>query len=300
MSEKNTCNSDQTCQSCGQSGSCSEDQKEKHEDARLKERLFHIRHKIMVMSGKGGVGKSTVTTNLAATFASRGFKVGILDADIHGPNIPRMLGVDIYRLEGTQDSLRPVYAYPNLSVVSMALLSGDSDAPIVWRGPIKHSVIKQFLGDVEWGDLDYLFVDLPPGTGDEPLSAAHLIESVDGSVIVTTPQDVALLDSRKAVGFSRLLKMPVLGIVENMSGMVCPHCGEKIDLFKIGGGEKAAKELDVPFLGGIPIEPEIVEMCDAGKPIVMNLPNSKAKAAYDHIADIISKRMESETEKASA
>lgn len=258
----------------------------------MKERLFHIRHKIMVMSGKGGVGKSTVATNLAATLALDGHQVGILDADIHGPNIPRMLGVDLFQLEGGRDSIRPVEAFQNLKVVSMALISTNPDTPIVWRGPIKHNVIKQFLGDVEWGDLDYLIVDLPPGTGDEPLSVAHLISHVDGSVIVTTPQDVALLDSRKAVGFSELLKIPVLGIVENMSGMVCPHCARRIDLFKVGGGEKAARELRVPFLGFVPIEPDMVEMCDQGKPLVMSRPYSRAKKAFDEMARLVVERLE--------
>jgi Mrp family chromosome partitioning ATPase len=213
--------------------------------------------------------------------------VGILDADIHGPDIPRMLGVDLYQLMGTGNGVRPVEALPNLKVVSMALVSTNADTPIVWRGPLKHTVIKQFLGDVEWGDLDYLIVDLPPGTGDEPLSVAHLIEQVDGSIIVTTPQDVALLDSRKAVGFSQLLKIPVLGIVENMSGMVCPHCGEAIDLFKVGGGERAAQELKVPFLGRIPIEPEMVQTCDNGRPLVMNGQHSLANKAFQALAQSV-------------
>jgi ATP-binding protein involved in chromosome partitioning len=177
-------------------------------------------------------------------------------------------------------------------VVSMALISTNSDSPIVWRGPIKHQVIKQFLGDVEWGDLDYLIVDLPPGTGDEPLSVAHLIEHVDGSVIVTTPQDVALLDSRKAVGFSQLLKIPVIGIVENMSGMVCPHCAKEIDLFKVGGGEKAAHELNVPFLGRIPIEPEMVEACDEGQPLVLQRPYARSTKAFQELAQAVLGRFE--------
>lgn len=278
-----SCEKDKVCETCDSAKKCSEQEKEAHEEARLKERLFHIRHKLMVMSGKGGVGKSTVAVNMAATLAMEGYVVGILDADIHGPNVPRMLGVDLCALEGTEKGLMPVEAYPNLKAVSMAFISHNPDSPIVWRGPIKHNVIKQFLGDVQWGDLDFLIVDLPPGTGDEPLSVAHLIGQVDGSVIVTTPQDVALLDSRKAVGFSRLLSIPVLGIVENMSGLVCPHCSAEIPLFKIGGGQRAADELNVPFLGRIPIEPDMVELCDQGKPMVWTKPYSRAREAYQKL-----------------
>jgi ATP-binding protein involved in chromosome partitioning len=290
--KKRTCDAKQSCESCGETQKCSEKEREAHEEERLKTRLSHIRHKIMVMSGKGGVGKTTVAASLAATLAAEGYQVGVLDADIHGPNIPRMLGVDLHQLVSTGEGLRPVEVYPNLKVVSMALISTNADSPIVWRGPIKHNVIKQFLADVEWGDLDFLLVDLPPGTGDEPLSVAHIIEHVDGSIIVTTPQDVALLDSRKAVGFSRLLKIPVLGIVENMSGMLCPHCNKEIDLFKIGGGEKASKDLNVPFLGRIPIDPEMVEMCDAGKPLVLNRPESRATKAYRDVVHTILARFE--------
>jgi Mrp family chromosome partitioning ATPase len=292
MTDNKTCNDDRACETCGSSNQCSENEKQEHDEKRLQERLFHIRHKIMVMSGKGGVGKSTVATNLAATLAAQGYQVGILDADIHGPNIPLMLGLDLQHLTGTGNGLRPVEAFPNLKVVSMALISSNPDSPIVWRGPIKHNVIKQFLGDVEWGDLDYLLVDLPPGTGDEPLSVAHLIGQVDGSIIVTTPQGVALLDARKAVGFSHMLKIPVLGIVENMSGLVCPHCSGEIDLFKVGGGEAAARELSVPFLGRIPIDPDVVTMCDKGEPLVLSRPYSRAKKAFDELARLVVETVE--------
>lgn len=246
-----------------------------------------FRHSIMVMSGKGGVGKSSFTTNLGAVLASRGTKVGILDADIHGPNIPRMLGIGHRRLEAGPRGLKPVEAMENLKVVSMALLSSDADRPIVWRGPAKHNLIRQFAQQVEWGDLDILIVDLPPGTGDEPLSVAKLVGKVEGSVVVTTPQDVAILDSRKAVVFSRMLDIPVLGIVENMSGLICPHCGGRIDLFSTGGGERAALEMGVPFLGRIPIDPEMVELCDEGKPLALNRPESPVRAAYLDLASRI-------------
>jgi ATP-binding protein involved in chromosome partitioning len=265
------------CDTCESLGKCKREDQEKR---RLEQRLFHIRHKILVMSGKGGVGKSTLATNLAAATALRQYRVGILDADLHGPNVARMLGLDGQHLSGTGDSVEPIEVSKNLKAVSMALLGHDPDQAIIWRGPLKHSVIKQFLGNVNWGDLDFLFVDLPPGTGDEALSVANLINNMDGCLVVTTPQDVALMDARKAVTFSRLLNVPVLGIVENMSGMICPHCGGKIDLFKVGGGEKAAEELGIPFLGRIPIDPRIVEMCDSGRPFVAEAAESEAKTAF--------------------
>jgi Mrp family chromosome partitioning ATPase len=265
------------CDTCDGSGKC---KKEDQERSRLERRLFQIRHKILVMSGKGGVGKSTVATNLAAAMALREYRVGILDADLHGPNIARMLGLEGQHLTGRDDSVDPIEVSKNLKAVSMALLGHDPDQAIIWRGPLKHSAIKQFLGDVNWGDLDFLFVDLPPGTGDEALSVANLIKDTAGCLVVTTPQDVALMDARKAVTFSKLLHVPVLGIVENMSGMICPHCGGKIDLFKVGGGEKAAEELGVPFLGRIPVDPRIVDMCDSGKPFVTETTDSEARAAF--------------------
>ena len=238
----------------------------------------------MVMSGKGGVGKTTVAINLGVIMATEGLRVGLLDADIHGPNVPKMLGVELKPLGGARGGLRPIEVLPNLHIISMAYLIQDRDNPVVWRGPLKHSAISQFISEVEWGSLDFFIVDLPPGTGDEPLSVAHLIRNVDGSIIVTTPQDVALLDSRKSVNFSRVLNIPVIGIVENMSGMKCPHCGKDIPLFKIGGGERAAKELNVPFLGRIPIDPEMVQNCDSGMPYVMSYPNSEATKALREIA----------------
>ena len=236
------------------------------------------------MSGKGGVGKSTVSTNLAVALSRDGFDVGLLDADIHGPNIPKMLGIEFSHVEGSGQGMIPVEVFPNLRVISMAFFIGDRDNPVVWRGPLKHSAISQFLGEVEWGNLDFLVIDLPPGTGDEPLSVAHLIKNVDGSIIVTTPQDVALLDSRKSVNFSRMLSIPVIGIVENMSGLECPHCHKEIPLFKMGGGEKAARDLKVPFLGKIPIDPEMVTDCDRGMPFVMAHPDSEATKAFGEIA----------------
>jgi ATP-binding protein involved in chromosome partitioning len=275
--EKERCDVDVHCDACDGSGKC---KKEDQEQRRLEHRLFQIRHKILVMSGKGGVGKSTVATNLAAAMALREYRVGILDADLHGPNIARMLGLEGRSLTANGDGVDPVEVSKNLKAVSMALLSYDPDQAIVWRGPLKHAAIKQFIGDVNWGDLDFLFIDLPPGTGDEALSVANIVRHVDGAVIVTTPQEVALLDARKAVSFSKLLNVPVLGMVENMSGMFCPHCGGKIDLFKVGGGEKAAAELGVPFLGRIPMDPRIVDLCDRGRPFVAEGIESEAKTAF--------------------
>jgi Mrp family chromosome partitioning ATPase len=282
---KEKCEKDATCDTCNQTSSCSQQEKEAHAQERLKSRLSNIKHRIMVMSGKGGVGKSTVSTNLAVVLSRDGLDVGLLDADIHGPNIPKMLGIEFSHVEGSGQGMIPVEVFPNLKVISMAFFIGDRDNPVVWRGPLKHNAISQFLGEVEWGPLDFLVADLPPGTGDEPLSVAHLIKNVDGSIIVTTPQDVALLDSRKAVTFSRMLSIPVIGIVENMSGLICPHCHKEISLFKKGGGEKAARDMRVPFLGRIPIDPEIVTDCDRGMPFVMAHPDSEATEAFEEIAD---------------
>ena len=281
--EKNKCEDRKPCESCKVSPKCSGLEKKEHEQKRLQEKLFHIRCKVMVMSGKGGVGKSTVATNLAASLALRGYQVGILDADLHGPDVPRMLGIEGRHLISKGHGVEPVEVFAGFKAVSMALLAQEPDKAIVWRGPLKHSAIRQFLGDVNWGALDFLFIDLPPGTGDEPLSVAKLIQEVNGAVIVTTPQDVALLDSRKAVSFSKQINIPVLGIVENMSGMACPHCGESIDLFKIGGGEKAAKELGVPFLGRIPIDPRVVLSCDSGEPFVTDPDETPAKTAFTQV-----------------
>ncbi len=257
----------------------------KTEDMKLIKRLSKIKHTFVVMSGKGGVGKSTVSVNLAVGLTMRGFEVGILDGDIHGPNIPKMLKIEDVQLEADDDGIYPAFVPPHLKVISMALLSSNRDQPIIWRGPMKMGALRKFIEDVYWGELDYLIVDLPPGTGDEPLTIAQLIPKADGSIIVTTPQDVALLDSRKTVVFSEGLHLPVVGIIENMAGLICPHCGKEIDLFKIGGGEKAAKDLDVPFLGRVPIDPDVVNTGDEGIPIVAANPDSPAAKAFNEIIE---------------
>ena len=268
--------------------SCSEaeDKVREMKEKMLKDNMAKIKHKIVVMSGKGGVGKSTLSTNIAYGLALQGKKVGLLDADLHGPNIPLMLGIEGTKLGSIE---KPYQVNNNLKVVSLSFYMQSSDDPIIWRGPAKIGAIKQMLGDVQWGELDYLVVDLPPGTGDEPLTIAQDLGEVDGSVIVTTPQDVAILDSRKSVKFSKLVNMPILGIVENMSGFVCPHCGERIDIFKVGGGEKAAKELDVNFLGKVPMTPGIVEAGDSGKPYIFS---SKSCIAADALKDIVNSLIE--------
>ena len=270
---------------------------EEEREKRLGQALGRIRYKIMVMSGKGGVGKSTVAVNLASILAKNGNWVGVLDADIHGPNVPKMFRVDWMPLGGGEKKIKPVEVLSNLKLFSMAFLLPNPDSPVVWRGPLKHSAIKQFLADVAWGDLDFLIVDLPPGTGDEPLSVAHLIEEVDGSIIVTTPQEGALLDSRKTVNFSRMLKIPVIGIVENMSGLRCPKCGHLIPLFKIGGGQKASKDLEVPFLGRIPIDPEVVQGSDNGTPHVISHSDSEVTKAFEEIAEKCKAFVESQGER---
>lgn len=255
------------------------------DEAQLKvdKNLEHIKNRLLVFSGKGGVGKSTVAANLSLAFARKGLKVGLLDVDIHGPNLAKMLGVENKRLDVSADGIRAVEVNANLKLVSMAFLLQDPDLPVIWRGPMKMKAIQQFLGEVMWGVLDWLIIDSPPGTGDEPLSVAQLIPAT-GAVVVTTPQEVSLMDSRKAIQFGRKLNLKIYGIIENMSGMVCPHCGQKIDIFKEGGGEKAAEEMQVPFLGRIPLDPQIVSLGDEGQSFVEALPDSPASQALVNIA----------------
>jgi ATP-binding protein involved in chromosome partitioning len=252
-----------------------------------------VRHVIIVLSGKGGVGKSTVSTNLASALAAHGRQVGLLDLDIHGPSIPKMLGIEDQQLAVHEKTLEPVHVTGNLAVMSMAFLLPDASSPVIWRGPMKMAVIQQFLSDVNWGALDYLIVDLPPGTGDEALSIVQLAPNVQGAVIVTTPQDVAVIDAVKAVKFIEKLDLPVIGIIENMSGMVCPHCGKSIDLFGRGGGEKAARDLGVPFLGSIPIDPAMVKAGDEGRPYVLRHADTPAWKAVDAVMENLVKRVES-------
>lgn len=254
---------------------------EQHQVLRI--RMDKIKHKIAVISGKGGVGKSTVTANLAVAFALHGKKVGVLDADIHGPSIPRLLG-----LTGQQVKVGPPGAFPVIGPLGMKVVSIDFFLPeeksaTIWRGPLKMTAIRQFLSDVVWGELDILFIDLPPGTGDEPLSVAQLLPEIDGVVIVTMPSELSKAVVQKAVTFARKLNMPILGIVENMSGFICPHCGNKVDIFQSGGGEKMAEETNVQFLGSIPIDPQVGVDSDKGSPFVIEHQDSAATKAFIEI-----------------
>jgi len=243
----------------------SQDEKHRIQDAEIRETLSHIKHKILVMSGKGGVGKSSVAAYLAVILAGRGFKVGLMDVDLHGPSIPRLLGLK----GGVQPSFHtekamPVHFSPNLQVISIESLMGENkDAATIWRGPIKIGVIRQFISDMEWPPLDYLIVDSPPGTGDEPLTIAQTIPDAK-ALIVTTPQEISLADVRKSINFCRQVNMKILGIVENMSGMICPHCGKEVNLFGTRGGELLARRENLTLVGKLPLEPEIVRQGDAG------------------------------------
>jgi ATP-binding protein involved in chromosome partitioning len=237
------------------------------ERRQLQARLCRIRHKVMVLSGKGGVGKSTVAVNLAVALKNLGKRVGLLDVDIHGPSIPTMLGLEQETIRGGEEGLLPV-DLGGMQVMSLGFLLRNQDDAVIWRGPLKMGGIRQFLKDVEWGELDYLVIDSPPGTGDEPLSVCQLIERLDGAVIVTTPQRVAAVDVRKSITFCRQLEVPVLGIVENMSGFVCPKCGEVIHILCSGGGRRIAEDMGVPFLGSIPIDPRIAQACDDGRAFI--------------------------------
>ncbi len=252
---------------------------------RLRVRMSKIKHKVAVISGKGGVGKSTVTVNLAMAFAMHGFaySVGILDADITGPCVPKILGLKGQRLQAGPPGIFPAAGPLGIKVVSMDFLLPSEETPVIWRGPLKMKAISQFLSDITWGELDFLFIDLPPGTGDEPLSIMQLIPEMDGVVIVTIPSEVSQIVVKKAITFSKQLNIPVIGIIENMSGFVCPKCGAEVNIFKVGGGEKIAEDLKVPFLGRIPIDPTICEDSDKGVPFIVEHMNSPAAKAFMEI-----------------
>jgi len=257
------------------------------QDLSIKRNLKRIKRKIVVMSGKGGVGKSTVSAVLALLLSRRGNKVGLMDVDLHGPSIPNMLKLQNGLNVTGQNEVKPFEYSENLGVVSMGMLMQDQDTAIIWRGPLKISAIRQFISDITWGDLDYLIVDSPPGTGDEPLSVAQNIPDAE-ALIVTTPQEISLADVRKSITFCRQVEMEIVGVVENMSGLICPHCGDKIDIFGKGGGRKMAEKMDVPLLGEIPVDPEVVKYADnKDLGIILEKKESEIYKAYMDIIDKI-------------
>jgi len=287
------------CGSCDSSTCSTVNQRsdESNEDFELRQKLENrlglIDRKLLVLSGKGGVGKSTVAANLAVSLASAGKKVGLLDVDVHGPSIPTLLGISGRVAKGGEDGMIPIRVSENLEVMSIGVLFDDPDAAVIWRGPLKFGTIRQFLRDVVWGELDYLVIDAPPGTGDEPLAVAELIGSRAGAVIVTTPQDLAIADVRRSISFCHEVSLPVVGIIENMSGFECPRCGEVLNIFKTGGGANLARELRVPFLGSIPIDGRVTTSGDAGIPFVEADGKSKVTTAFDRVASDLMDRVDS-------
>ncbi len=259
------------------------------EEARLQEQLAKVKYRLLVLSGKGGVGKSTVAVNVAVQLSLEDRQVGLLDVDLHGPNVPTMLGLQQERLVTNEDrKLVPVRPdeLEHLQVLSIAFMLDSDSTPVIWRGPLKHGVIRQFISDVAWGELDYLVVDSPPGTGDEPLSVAQTLGKVDLAIVVTTPQDVSLVDAKKAVNFAKTVGIQRVGVLENMSGLTCPHCGQHIDLFGTGGGKKLAEEFDCLYLGAVPMEPLAVKAGDTGQPVMVN-PDLKERPIAQAFRDVV-------------
>ena len=287
----------------------SRDAQREQQDIEIKNSLARIENKILIMSGKGGVGKSCISVSIAVGLSELGYKVGLMDVDLHGPSIPQMLGLHNVHEQGKIPALTkppgmisfadgkiiPAQYSKNLSVVSIECILENIDSAVIWRGPLKITAIRQFIGDVKWGDLDYLVIDSPPGTGDEPLTVAQTIPDAK-SIIITTPQAVSLRDVRKSINFCKDVNMEIMGLIENMSGFICPECGKRIDLFKTGGGETTAQEMNIPFLGKIPIIPEVVEACDIGIPAIDM--SSAMSVAFDHILDAITgKKQDHKNEK---
>jgi ATP-binding protein involved in chromosome partitioning len=265
----------------------------KPEEPKIVTNLRGVKNKIMVMSGKGGVGKSTVSANLAAFLARKGRRVGLLDSDIHGPTIPTMFGIEDQKPQVGEKGIIPVAVSDNLQVMSIGLLLDNPDSPVIWRGPAKMAAIRQFLEEVDWGVLDYLIIDLPPGTGDEPLSIVQLLGKVDGTVIVTTPQDVALTSVRKSLSFAEKMNVPIVGLVENMSGVICPECGKEIDVFGKGKVGKAAEDFNVPLLASLPIDPAVSASGDAGK-VYGEDKESKWNTGFEKVVEAVEKGMNAE------
>ncbi len=270
-----------SCASCKSSG-----EKKSRKDL-VACKMGRIKNKVLVMSGKGGVGKSSVASYLALGLARRGgLKVGLLDIDLHGPSIPRMFGIQ-GKLQTTAEREILPYEYGlNLKIVSIGCMLEDADSALIWRGPVKHGVIEQFLSDCSWGDLDFLVIDCPPGTGDEPLSISRLIPEAK-ALIVTTPQEVALADVRKSINFCRKVNLNILGLVENMSGLFCPHCSEFIPIFKTGGGLRTSQAMNVDFLGELPFDPGVVEGGDSGKPVLNSQVDTPFVKAVNKLVDSV-------------
>ena len=284
MSETNS-----SCSSCSGKktlGSIqdSPESKIERQDKVIASTLSKIKYKLFVMSGKGGVGKSSVSTNLAAALAIKGYKVGLLDVDIHGPSVPHLLGLTGLLDIDPQKGIQPKRYSENLAVVSMESLLKDPDQAVLWKGPMKTSAIRQFVSDVDWGELDFLVIDSPPGTGDEPMAVLKTVPDAL-CIVITTPQEISLADVRKSINFLQYVKANILGVVENMSGLICPHCSQKIDLFKRGGGEELARKYSLPFLGSIPLDPVTVVAGDLGKPVVMLDVECPAKTALLAMAE---------------
>ena len=275
-----------TCEMCefNNETDCKADKNE-HNRWLVNKRMNEIKHKLIVGSNKGGVGKSTVTTNLAIALQESGYSVGLADADLHGPNIPKLLQAENVRLKSTDVGIDPYETSNGLKVASLGFLIEDPNMHIAWRDAVKYDFIIELLGNINWGPLDYLLFDLPPGTGNEQITIIDFIGEVDGAVVVTTPQDLAILDARKMISFSRDSNVPIVGVIENMSTMTCPHCEKDIDVFKKGGGKNLAEELVLPYLGSIPLDGEIVANSDNGQPVVLSRPDSVAAKAFMKLAE---------------
>lgn len=298
MSEKSSCSSCAGKNTLGQIQDSPESKLER-QDKVIASTLSKIKYKLFVMSGKGGVGKSSVSTNLAAALAIKGYKVGLLDVDIHGPSVPHLLGLTGLLEIDQHHGIQPKRYSENLSVVSMESLLKDPDQAVLWKGPMKTSAIRQFVSDVDWGELDFLVIDSPPGTGDEPMAVLKTVPDAL-SIVITTPQEISLADVRKSINFLQYVKANILGVVENMSGLICPHCSQKIDLFKKGGGEDLARKYGLEFLGAIPLDPATVVAGDLGTPVVMLDVECPAKKALLDLAERVIVAAENSLEAASS
>jgi len=269
---------------CGESG-CQHSAHEQ-DNTMLDEKIGRIAHTFLVMSGKGGVGKSTVAVNLAISLAMHGFKTGLLDVDLHGPSVPKMLGLSTERHTVSGTDLVPIVVSENLKTVSIGFMLQSDDDAVIMRGSAKAGLVRQFLENVAWGDLDCLVVDCPPGTGDEPLSMVQLLnKETSSAIIVTTPQQMATIDVEKSISFCRQLDLPISGIIENMSGFVCPHCHKSTDIFSSGGGQELAQRFAAPFLGNIPLDPDVVRSGDSSRPYLEAFPGTETSARFDHIVE---------------